>query len=116
MQSFKIRRYIPMFRKIMMLCCMMLVAGALVQAANATEMHTATSKSPRVEGTIKSIDSAKDTITVMVGSETRVFQLGSHTEYMENGKKVHMADLKEGAKVSINADSKNYARVLEIRQ
>ena len=68
----------------------------------------------KVSGTVDKIDSKTHTLTINTGTESKNVTVGSHTVYMEGGKKVKGTTLKEGAKVDVWADSKNMAHKIEI--
>ena len=123
-----------MMKRISVFVFVALLAGALVYAADTTSSTTSGSTSstasktmskttskasskmtPHVEATVVSVDAAKHQLTASVNGENKMFNLSSHTEYMVNGKKSKAADLKAGDNISIVADSKNNAKVIEIK-
>lgn len=116
-----------MMKRITLFAFVALLVGAFVYAEGtsstkpaATSTKTTSSKSmmakaPRVEGTIVSIDAAKHTLVVTVGADQKTYTLTSKTSYMDNGKKTKIADLKAGQNVSIDADSKNVAHIVEVK-
>jgi Cu/Ag efflux protein CusF len=68
----------------------------------------------KTSGTVDKMDAKAHTITVNTGTESKTFTVGSHTSYLEGGKKVKSTSLKEGAKVDVWSDSKNMAHKVEI--
>lgn len=100
-----------MLKRITLMLCAALLIGAFAQAATkATPAPT-----PKIEGTIQSIDAAKHTVTVQVGTDVKTITVSSKTTYMVDGKKSHMTDLKAGQNVSIDADSKNVAKSIDVK-
>jgi hypothetical protein len=50
---------------------------------------------------------------VQIGTDSKTFKYSDKTTWTQDGKKVKTMDLKEGDKVSIYSDSKNFARRIE---
>ncbi len=97
-----------MFKKLTLIAFTVLLVASFANAS--------TKSMPKTEGTIQKIDSATHTLTVQVGSDTKTFHFSSKTQYLTNGKSVKTMDLKEGEKISITADSKNFAKKIELEE
>lgn len=116
-----------MMKRITLFAFVAVLVGAFVYAegtastkpaatsTKSTSSKSTMAKAPRVEGTIVSVDAAKHTLTVTVGADQKTYTLTSKTSYMDNGKKTKIADLKAGQNVSIEADSKNVAHIVEVK-
>lgn len=90
-----------------------------MSSSSSRHHRTSSMSSGRVEGTVQSVDTTADTITVQVGNETKTFHYAKTTSFM-NGRH-HMkssslsTSLKAGDKVSIYADSKDNIRRLYVQ-
>lgn len=91
-----------------------ILAFAILLAASFASAATSKATTPKIEGTIQKVDSTTHTLTVQVGSDTKTFHFSTKTQYLANGKSVKTMDLKEGQKISIWADSKNFAKKIEL--
>ena len=83
-------------------------------ATTKPEAKSAKMEMSKVSGTVEKIDMKTHTLTINTGTESKSVTVGSHTSYMEGGKKVKGTTLKEGAKVDVWTDAKNMAHKIEI--
>ena len=81
--------------------------------AGTTSKSMSKSSTTKREGTIQKVDTAMHTIVVMVGTDSKTFKFSDKTSWMKDGKKVKSMDLKEGDKITVYSDSKNFARRIE---
>ena len=98
-----------MFKKLSLFLFVALLVGVSLHASTPKAM-------PRIEGTIQTIDTAKNAITIQSGNDTKTFTMNSKTAFLMNGKHVKSADLKAGESVNIEADAKNVARRIELKK
>jgi len=79
-----------------------------------TAMKSDSKSMDKLTGTIDKINVKTHTLSINTGSETKTVSFGSKTSYIENGKKVKIAQLKTGQKVDVWTDSKNMAHKIDI--
>lgn len=104
---FVIKEENPMLKKLSIIAFTVLLAASFASASSK-------STTPKIEGTIQKIDTATHTITVEVGTETKTFHYSDKTQFRASGKTTKVMDFKTGEKISIYADSKNFAKKIEM--
>jgi len=102
-----------MLKKLFFFLSVALLLGAIAYGADPAAAPASTT-TPKIEGTIQKIDMAKHTMTVMVGTESKIFTFSTKTKFMMDTKAAKSTDLKEGQMVAIEADAKNWAKTVTI--
>lgn len=102
-----------MIRKISLFLFIALLAAGLSMAAT-TAKPAAKSASAAVKGTVDKVDLTAHTISVMVGTESKNFTFNDKSYFFQGKTKVKVDQLKQGDKIAITADSKNYIRKADL--
>jgi Cu/Ag efflux protein CusF len=90
---------------------------AIAFAFSVSYIGIASAKNTTVTGSIEKVNFKVQKITIKddSGTDSKTFDLTSHTRYSINGKEVSRVNLKEGDKVTLKVNYKNTVESLDIK-
>ena len=94
-----------------------LLSFVIALALSVSFIGIASAKNTTVNGSIEKVNFKVQKITIKddSGSDSKTFDLSSHTRYSINGKEVSRVNLKEGDKVTVKVNYKNTVESLDVK-
>ncbi len=94
-----------------------LLSFVIALALTVSFIGIASAKNTKITGSIEKVNFKVQKITVKddSASDSKTFDLTSHTRYMINGKEVSRVNLKQGDKVELQVNHKNVVESLDVK-